>query len=137
MIKKKPGTKKEDLEANRFIHCKEWLPRAVESMVVSEMESDIRNGTSKFQIGGVAGHRPQEHLFSIKSLIYKYQKQKKLLIFFLNDVSKFFDKEVLTDCMQELASANVDPNAYRLFYKLNAATKIRVRTHLFIYQARV
>ena len=69
--KKKQGTKKEDLEANKFIHCKEWLPRAVESMVVSEMESDIRNATSKFQIGGVAGHRPQEHLFSIKSLIYK------------------------------------------------------------------
>ena len=30
--------------------------------------------------------------------------------------------------MQELASANVDPKAYRLFYKLNAATRIRVRT---------
>ena len=50
------------------------------------------------------------------------------MIFVSNDVSKFFDKEVLVDCMQELAKAQVDPRAYRLFYKLNKDTKIRVRT---------
>ena len=50
--KKKPGTKKEDLEANRFIHCKEWLPRAVESMVVAEMEHDIAAATSIYQALG-------------------------------------------------------------------------------------
>ena len=126
--KRKPGTKKEDLEANRFIHCKEWLPRAVESLVVSEMEPNIRNATSKFQIGRVAGHRPQEHLFSLKSVIHKYETKKKLLIFFSNDVSKFLDKKVLSDCMQELASAGVDQKPYRLFFKLNEATTIRVRT---------
>ena len=87
--KKKPGTRKKDLEANRFIHCKEWLPRLVESLVVSEMEPQIRNATSRFQIGGVASHRPQEHLFSLKSIIHKYEKQRKLLIFFSNDVSQF------------------------------------------------
>ena len=30
--------------------------------------------------------------------------------------------------MQELASAQVDPKAYRLFFKLNEATRIQVRT---------
>ena len=78
--KKKPGTKKEDLEANRFIHCKEWLPRAVESLVVAEMELNIAEATSIYQIGGVAGHRPQEHLFCLKSLQAKYERDKKLLI---------------------------------------------------------
>ena len=126
--KKKPGTKKEDLDANRFIHCKEWLPRTVESIVVAEMEQSIKQATSMFQIGGIAGHRPQEHLFSVKSIIGKYEQQRKLLIFYSNDVSKFFDKEVLIDCMQELASAKINPRAYRLFFKLNKDTKIRVRT---------
>ena len=60
--KRKPGTRKEDLEANRYIHCKEWLPRTVEAMVVKEMETVIKEATSRFQIGGVAGHRPQSGL---------------------------------------------------------------------------
>ena len=96
--------------------------------MVSEMEPNIKNATSKFQIGRVDGHRPQEHRFSLKSVIHKYKTQKKFLIFFSNDVSKFFDKEVLSDCMQELTSAGVDQKAYRLFFKLNEATRIRVRT---------
>ena len=126
--KKKPGTKKEDLEANRYIHCKNYLPRTVEAIVVAEMEPNIAAATSKFQIGGVAGHRPQEHLFCVKSLQAKYQKLKKLIIIYTNDASKFFDKEVLVDCMDELYQAGIDPRAYRMFFRLNEKTKIRVRT---------
>ena len=126
--KKKPGTKKEDLEANRFIHCKEWLPRAVESLVVAEMELNIAEATSIYQIGGVAGHRPQEHLFCLKSLQAKYERDKKLIILYPHDAAKFFDKEVLVDCMAELHTAKVDACAYRLFFLLNQNTRIRVRT---------
>ena len=126
--KKKPGTKKEDLDSNRYIHCKDSLPCAVQGMVVKEMEPNISAATSIYQIGGVAGHRPQEHLFSLKSLQAKYEKDKKLLVLYPHDTSKFFDKEVLVDCMGELYAANVDPRAYRLYFLLNKATKIRVRT---------
>ena len=126
--KRKPGTRKEDLEANRYIHCKEWLPRTVEAMVVKEMESAIKAATSKFQIGGVAGHRPQEHIFSVKSLISKYFQEKKMIIIVCYDISGFFDKEVLGDVMEELNSIEVAPRAQRLFYKLNEATKVKVRT---------
>ena len=98
--KKKIGTKKEDLEANRYIYCKEYyLSRAVEGMVLHEMEPNIKKATSIFQIGGVSGHRPQEHLFCFKSLQAKFSKDGKLLIIYSNDISKFFDKEVLVDCM--------------------------------------
>ena len=126
--KKKPGTRKEDLDANRYIHCKEYLPRTVEAIVVAEMEKSISEATSKFQIGGVKGHRPQEHLFCVKSVQARYEKQKKLLIIYTNDVSKFFDKEVLADCMGELYQAGIDPRAYRMFSMLNEKTQIRVRT---------
>ena len=56
---------------HRYIHCKDWLPRTVEAMVVKEMEPAIVSATSRFQIGGVQGHRPQEHLFSVKLLVGK------------------------------------------------------------------
>ena len=126
--KRKPGTRKEDLEANRYIHCKDWLPRTVEAMVVKEMESEIKAATSRFQIGGVAGHRPQEHIFSVKSLIGKYIEEKRLIIIVCYDISGFFDKEVLADVMEELHNAGVDPRAQRLFFKLNQATRVKVRT---------
>ena len=126
--KKKPGTRKEDLDSNRHVHCKDYLPRTVESMVVNEMEPSISAATSIFQIGGVAGHRPQEHLFCLKSIQAKYERDKKLLILYPHDASKFFDKEVLVDIMDELYKAGVDPRAYRLFFYLNQATRIRVKT---------
>ena len=78
--KKKPGSRKEDLDSNRYVHCKLYLSRTVESIVVKEMEPNIKAATSIYQIGGVAGHRPQEHLFSLKSIQAKYEKDKKLLI---------------------------------------------------------
>ena len=65
------------------------MPRTVVSLVVCEMEQSIKNATSMFQIGGVAGHRPQKHLFSVKSILGQYEQQKKLDIFFTNYVSKF------------------------------------------------
>ena len=87
------------------------------------MEHNITEATSIFQIGGVAGH-----LFCLKSLQAKYEKDKKLLILYPHDAAKFFDKEVLVVCMSELYSANVDARAYRLFFLLNQNTRIRVRT---------
>ena len=126
--KRKPGTRKEDLDANKYIHCKDWLPRTVEAMVVKEMEPAIVSATSRFQIGGVQGHRPQEHLFSVKSLVGKYLQEKKMIILVCYDISGFFDKEVLADVVEELHSIGVDPKAERLFYKLNEATRVKVRT---------
>ena len=126
--KKKPGTKKEDLDSNRYIHMKDALPLTVLGMVVNEIEPSISAATSIYQIGGVPGHRPQEHLFSLKSMQAKYEKDRKLLILYPHDASKFFDKEVLVDCMSELYDAGVDSRAYRMYFYLNQATKIRVRT---------
>ena len=42
--------------------------------------------------------------------------------------SGFLDKEVLADVVEELHSIGVDPKAERLFYKLNEATRVKVRT---------
>ena len=53
--------------------------------------------TFRFQIGGVSGHRPQEHIFCVKSVIHKYVQEKKMIILICYDISAFFDMEVLGD----------------------------------------
>ena len=92
------------------------------------MEPRIIESTSRFQIGGKPGHRPQEHIFCVKSVISKYIQEKKMIIIACYDIKSFFDKEVLGDLMDELNAIKVDPRAQRLFYKLSRDTKIKVKT---------
>ena len=66
--------RKEDLDSMRFIHSKSYLPRTVEAVVVDGMKEDILEGSSRYQIGGQPGHRSQEHLFTVKSLIAKARR---------------------------------------------------------------
>ena len=45
------------------------------------------------------------------------------------DMSKFFDKESLLDCLNTLkTAADIDNKSYRLWYKLNENTEISVKT---------
>ena len=115
MIYKGKG-RKEELPNSRFIHCKSWLPRVAEACLVE--------GGTRFQVGGQAGHRPKELLFSFKSVIAKYRAQGKVVIGQCHDVLKFFDKEV---AMAVLYRRGVDPKLCRLWAKMNN-TVIHVRT---------
>ena len=53
---------------------------------------------------------------------------QKLILIICYDVSGFFDKEVLSDALQELYNIDVDPKVCRRFHKLNESTRVRVRT---------
>ena len=46
MIFKGGKGKKEDLSSNRFIHCKSWLPRLTEGLLVNEMRKTILRSSS-------------------------------------------------------------------------------------------
>ena len=120
--------RREVLSNNRYIHGKDWLPRITEGMVVEEMKVKILDSSSPYQIGGQPGHQPQEHIFTIKSIIAKYLFLGRLIMLQAFDISKFFDKEVLEDVMNTLHEIGIDGKAYRTFYKLNKNTNIRVRT---------
>ena len=120
--------KKEALTNNRYIHSKEWLPRTVEAMVVEVMKEGILSNSSPYQIGGQPGHRPQEHIFTMKSILGKYMMEGKMLIFQAYDISKFFDKETLPDVMNTLYEMGVRDKAYRTWALMNSKTNIRVKT---------
>ena len=93
---------RELLENNRFIHSKFWKPKLYEAMVVAKSKPFISKNTSIYQIGGVAGHRPQEHIFVMKSVISLYDLLGKALILSFFDITKYFDRENLRDAMNNL-----------------------------------
>ena len=83
---------------------------------------------SKFQIGGMPGHRPSEHLFCIKSVMALFQELDIPLIIQTFDISKYFDSEVLRDAMAALYESGVRGKLYRLWFELNRETDIKVKT---------
>ena len=97
-------------------------------MVVLKMKPKLLQKMTKFQIGGAPGHRSSEHLFSAKSMIQYNEMLGNVTVMGTYDIRKFFDKEVLRDAMDEVHNAGVDPKVYRIWYKLNMNTKIRVKT---------
>ena len=116
------------LDNHRFIHLKDWKPRLTETLITEMMKEDIIKAGTKFQIGGVPGHRIEEHLIVLKSIILARMSQKKGVVIQLVEYKKFFDSERLRAIMASLASANVNKKAYRCWYKMNETTVISVDT---------
>ena len=81
-----------------------------------------------YQIGGQPGHRAEELIFAIKSVIARYRSQGKCVLLQTSDLSKFFDKEMIEDAILTGYKRGADPKACRLWYKMNAGTRIRVKT---------
>ena len=128
MIYKGKG-KKEELTNNRFIHCKEWMARAAEGMVVTDgLKPFLLAGSSPYQVGGQPGHRPDELVYVLKSLIAKMRSEGRQVVIQCYDVAKFFDKEMIEDGVLTCLRRGAGVPAVRLWYKLNQDTRIRVRT---------
>ena len=88
----------------------------------------IVGGVSKYQIGAMPGHRAQEHLFTLKSIIQLYTSMGLPIIVQFYDIQKFFDKESLRDGMNSIFMCGLRGKLYRLIYILNKNTKISVCT---------
>ena len=127
MISKKKGPA-EILKNNRFIHMKDYLARTCEALVVNKMRKTIFEKSSKFQIGGQSGHCPEEHVFTLKSLIGHMESQGRGLILTLVDIVSFFDRENIIDVMDTLEELEVNKKACRIWFNLNENTEIAVKT---------
>jgi hypothetical protein len=114
--------------SQRNIHTKADCPKFFEGIVVDKSKAKIVQKCSKFQIGGIPGHRPQEHLFTGKSIIALYKYLDIPLFLQIWDISKYFDKEILRDAMDTLYGAGIGGKLYRLWFMLNKDSQIRVKT---------
>ena len=88
---KRKGSR-EDLNNHRYIHLKDWMPRLAETLTAEMMKEDIFQKGTRYQIGGVPGHRLEEHLVALKCIIGRYIAQGSGVIMQLVDIKKFFDK---------------------------------------------
>ena len=107
---------------------KEEIPKFFGFIVTKEVKSKIIKSLSKFQIGAVPGHRPQEHLFALRSIISLFKFRKKPLFLSFYDISKFFDKELLEDALDAVYCSGIKGKLYRLLYLMNKDAKIRIKT---------
>ena len=81
VILKSCNVRKEILSQNRFVHCKGWFARVAESLVVEDgLKQPLIEGSSMYQIGGQPGHRPEEMVYVMKSIIAKYMMDGKMII---------------------------------------------------------
>ena len=103
------------------------MPRMFEGLVVEKFKAKLVNKMSKFQIAKT-GHRAQEHLFVAKSIIALYTQLNISLFCQFIDIQKFFDKESLRDGMDIIQMSGITGKLYRLWYRLNSRTKIKVKT---------
>ena len=119
---------KEDLDNIRNIHTKNEVSKGFDQLVVNKSKVKMIQKCSKFQIGAIQGHRPQEHIFTLKSMMSYYEMLKKPLIVQVYDLSKYFDKESLRDAMNSLHEANIRGKLYRLWYMMNYDNRVKVLT---------
>ena len=81
-----------DLNGYRFIHQKHWLPRVYESMMTECIKPFILSKVSKYQLGGIPNSRPEEHLYTAKTLLNMMNKMGTPAWVSAFDMSKFFDR---------------------------------------------
>ena len=106
-----------------------WMCKLLEALITEKMKSNIVKSTPSIQIGGMPKHSSVEHLVVLKTWMKQLEQTKSPGIFQTFDMSKFFDKESLLDCMYTLNKvANIDNKSYRIWYKINESTRIRVQT---------
>ena len=121
---------KHELKNHRFIHLKNEFSKFFGNLVMGAAKETLVESMSKFQIGTRTGHRAQEHIYTIKTVLSYYIKYDKPIILNTWDVSKFFDRENLRDCLNEIYKSGIHGKIYRLLYKMNENTCIRVQTPL-------
>ena len=104
------------------------FPKFFGHLVVSAAKETIVQNMSKFHIATKPGHRAQENIFVLKSVIALYSMQDIGLVLQMWDLSKFFDKESLFDCLDELYKNGIKGKLYRLLFALNKNTRFSIMT---------
>ena len=117
-----------NLDNKRHIHTKDPTQKYFSHMVTTATKPLMVENVTPFQIGAIPGHKAEEHLFTIKSVIALIEKEEDAIAIQQYDLAKFFDKESILDVLSELYKCKIRGKLYKLLYSLNKTTKIKVRT---------
>ena len=84
--------------------------------IYSTQKEPLVSKSSIYQIGGQPGHRSEELVFSVRSLIAKERAEGKLMILQTSDISKYFDKEMVEDALLTCYKRGADAKACIIWY---------------------
>ena len=105
-------------------------------MLVKRMKENLVNNISEFQTAK-PGHRSQENIFVIKSLMALKEKYREPLLLQMMDLETFFDKESLVDVLGVAHTNQVQDKEYRLLYNINKRRRIKVQTSVGISKEEI
>ena len=125
---KKPKGAASDLNSYRFIHTKKAVPRLMEALMTSKLKPKILQTVSKFQLGGMPGTRPEEHLYTIKVILNFLNRMGLPAWLAAYDMSKFFDVESHSDATVALVEAGVQGALMRLYQAVTSKNRMQVLT---------
>ena len=127
MLKKSKGANN-DLNGYRFIHMKPAVPRLMESLMTSRLKPNIMQKVTMYQLGGMPGTRPEEHLYVIKVVLQFLNSMGLSAWLAAYDMSKFFDVESHSDATVALVEAGVQGALLRLYGAITEKNKMQVVT---------
>ena len=104
------------------------MPRLFDGLVFSKMKETLVDNMCRYQIGAKPGHRAQEHIFVLNSVLEVYKMKNHPLIVQVFDISRYFDRHTLLEVMHWLADASIPDKLYRLVWHLNSNTRVQVKS---------
>ena len=118
--------RKSSLEFMRHLHIREDIPKLFQQILTEKAKPMIFKNMTKYQIAAKPGHRATEHVFVLMSLIAMFESNKKAFIITMFDIQKFYDRENIVDCMNELYKCEIKGKIYRLLYHMTENIRICV-----------
>ena len=112
----------------RFIHMKGATPRLFEAALTEMMKDNLTSAVSPFQLGGIAGNRPAQHLYTVKTALASREAQRLPSYVALFDMRKFFDVESALDVCMTMHDVGCRGPMYRMFYKMCQFNRLTVKT---------
>ena len=117
-----------DLGNWRFIHMKGSTPRLFEASLTEMMKDNLTSGVSPYQLGGIAGNRPAQHLYTVKTALASREAQRLPSYVSLFDMRKFFDVESAIDVCMTMHDVGCRGPMYRMFFKMCQFNRLTVKT---------
>ena len=112
----------------RFIHMKGSTPRLFEASVTEMLKGNLVKNVSPYQLGGIAGNRPAQHLYTVKTALASREAQRLPSYVSLFDMRKFFDVESAIDVCMTMHEVGCRGPMYRMFYKMCQFNRLTVKT---------
>ena len=104
------------------------MPRLLESLLTKRLKPVIYQNVTKYQLGGVQGTRPQEHLYTMKMILDTFNSAKKPVWISLFDMKKYFDVQRADDATSTLVEKGLSGPLLRLYLAVTQKNVLQVAT---------